>query len=117
MFDLIRFDHNSQRFVMRDLRAPANAFEWQRFVVEEADRRGDKPSKLDAGTTSRKRSVASTNAVERMRENQPTYGTMGIGPKTEVTAAKKPKHFTIHKKTASITRKQRPKAIKAVSDK
>jgi hypothetical protein len=104
MFDLIRFDHNSQRFVMRDLRAPANAFEWERFVAEEAERRGDKPSKLDAGTTARKRSIASTKAIERMREDQPTYGTLGIGSKTAVMVSQKPKQFKIHKKNASKKR-------------
>jgi len=98
MFDLIRFDHNSQRFVMRDLRAPANAFEWQRFVVEEADRRGDKPSTLDAGTTSHKRSVASTKAVERLRETKPKYGTIGIGKKTAEMIELKPKNFSIYSK-------------------
>ena len=98
MFDLILFDHNSQRFVMRDLRAPANAFEWQRFVVEEADRRGDKPSTLDAGTTSHKRSVASTKAVERLRETKPKYGTVGIGKKTAEMIELKPKNFSIYSK-------------------
>jgi hypothetical protein len=98
MFDLIRFDHNSQRFVMRDLRAPANAFEWKRFVVEEAERRGDKPSQLDAGTTSRERSVASTKAVERLRETKPKYGTVGIGKKTAEMIELKPKNFSIYSK-------------------
>ena len=98
MFDLIRFDHNSQRFVMRDLRPPANAFEWKRFVVEEADRRGDKPSTLDAGTTSRKRSVASTKAVERLRETKPKYGTIGIGKKTAEMIELKPKNFSVYSK-------------------
>jgi len=98
MFDLIRFDHNSQRFVMRDLRAPANAFEWKRFVVEEAERRGDKPSKLDAGTTSRKRSIASTQAIERIRVDQPGYGTIGMSKKTAEMIALKPKTFTIYSK-------------------
>ena len=96
MFDLIRFDHNSQRFVMRNLRPPANAFEWKRFVVEEAERRGEKPSTLDAGTTARKRSIASTKAIERMREDQPTYGTVGIGSKTAVMIELKPKTFNVY---------------------
>ena len=51
---------------MTDTRPPANAFEWKRFVVEEATRRGDKVIP-DAGETSRKRSTASTKAVERNR--------------------------------------------------
>jgi hypothetical protein len=98
MFDLIRFDHNSQRFVMRDLRAPANAFEWERFVVEEAERRGETPSKLDAGTTSRKRSIASTQAIERIRVDQPGYGPIGIGKKTAEMLELKPKNFSIYSK-------------------
>ena len=51
---------------MTDERPPANAFEWQRFVVEEAVRRGDK-SPLNANETSRKRSEASSKTVERNR--------------------------------------------------
>jgi hypothetical protein len=83
---------------MRDLRAPANAFEWRRFVVEEAERRGDKPSKLDAGNTSRKRSIASTQAIERVRVSQPGYGTIGMGKKTAALIAQKPKTFAIYSK-------------------
>jgi hypothetical protein len=37
-----RFDHKTQRHVMNDIRPPANAFEWRRYVVEEAIRRGEK---------------------------------------------------------------------------
>jgi len=98
MFDLIRFDHNTQRFVLKDTQAPANAFEWQRFVVEEAIRRGDKPSKLDAGNTSRKRSIASTQAIERVRETLPTYGTVGMSKKTAEMIELKPKQFTVYSK-------------------
>jgi hypothetical protein len=83
---------------MRDLRAPANAFEWRRFVVEEAERRGDKPSQLDAGTTSRERSVASTKAVERLRETKPKYGTIGMSKKTAEMLELKPKNFSIYSK-------------------
>lgn len=36
-----RFDHKQQRHVMTDTRPPANPFEWRRYVVEEAIRRGD----------------------------------------------------------------------------
>jgi hypothetical protein len=75
---------------------PANAFQWKRFVVEEAERRGDAPNKLDAGNTSRKRSIASTQAIERLRETVPTYGTIGMGNKTAVMIALKPKTFTIY---------------------
>jgi hypothetical protein len=66
MQDLIKFSHERQRFIMIDPRPPANAFEWKRFVVEEAARRGDK-SVLNANETSLKRSKASTKAVERQR--------------------------------------------------
>tara|TARA_R110000868_G_scaffold161706_3_gene392544 strand:- start:1137 stop:1445 length:309 start_codon:yes stop_codon:yes gene_type:complete len=66
MNDLIKFSHERQRFIMIDTRPPANAFEWKRFVVEEAARRGDK-STLNANETSRKRSMASSQAVERNR--------------------------------------------------
>ena len=48
-----RFDHATQRHVMTDTRPPANAFEWRRYVVEDAIRRGeyvapvsDKPKRL-----------------------------------------------------------------------
>ena len=47
------FDHTTQRHVMTDTRPPANAFEWRRYVVEDAIRRGeyvapvtDKPKRL-----------------------------------------------------------------------
>jgi len=36
-----RFDHNQQRYVMNEIKQPANAFEWRRFVVEDAIRRGE----------------------------------------------------------------------------
>jgi hypothetical protein len=96
MFDLIRFDHNSQRFVMRDLRPPANAFEWERFVVEEAERRGETPNALNANNTSRKRSIASTQAIERIRVDQPGYGTIGMSKKTAEMIALKPKTFNVY---------------------
>lgn len=40
------YDHKKGCFVLRDPnpKPPANAFEWQRFVVEEAMRRGEKPA-------------------------------------------------------------------------
>jgi hypothetical protein len=41
MQDLIKFSHERQRFIMIDTRPPANAFEWRRYVVEEAIRRGE----------------------------------------------------------------------------
>ena len=39
--NLTRFDHATQRFVLKDIRAPANAFEWRRFVVEDDIRRSN----------------------------------------------------------------------------
>lgn len=35
---LSRFDHATQRFVLRELRPPANAFEWRRYTDEERAR-------------------------------------------------------------------------------
>jgi len=81
---------------MKDTRPPANAFEWRRYVVEEAARRGDKPAK-DPGSIARKRSISTTRAIERIRETRPTYGTMhGMSPKTAKMIAMKPKNFIIH---------------------
>ena len=99
-FDLIRFDHNLQRFVLKDTQAPANAFEWRRYVVEEAIRRGDKPAK-DPGSTSRKRSIATTKSLERIRETQPNYGTLNFSKKTAAMIAMKPKTFTIYSRAQS----------------
>ena len=64
MQNLIQFNHERQRFIMIDPRPPANAFEWKRYVVEESIRRGDQDT-LNANETSRKRSLASSRAVER----------------------------------------------------
>lgn len=81
---------------MKEVQAPANAFEWRRYVIEEAARRGDKPTK-DAGNTARKRSIASTKAIERIREtSMPAYGTVFINDKTAKMIAMKPKTFIIH---------------------
>jgi hypothetical protein len=79
---------------MTDERPPANAFEWQRFVVEEAVRRGDK-SPLNANETSRKRSEASSKTVERNRLGivQANIGGMS---KHELDAALTPKKFHIY---------------------
>jgi hypothetical protein len=84
---------------MKDLFAPANAFDWRRFSTEESARRGEKPNALDAGTTSRKRSVASTQAIERIRESQPGYGTIGMSKKTAEMISLKPKTFSIYSKS------------------
>jgi hypothetical protein len=99
---LSRYDQTKGCFVLKDLTppAPANAFEWQRFVVEEGVRRGDKPAP-DANNTSRKRSIASTKAIERLRETEPTYGTVGINAKTALMIELKPKEFTVYSKARS----------------
>ena len=88
------FDHVTQRHVMTDTRPPANAFEWKRFVVEEAIRRGDKVIP-DAGETSRKRSVASSKAIERNRLGivQANIGGMS---KHNIDEALTPKKFHIY---------------------
>lgn len=52
------------------MQIPANPFEWQRYCVEESARRGDQ-NKLDANETSRKRSMASSKAVERQLKDVP----------------------------------------------
>ena len=45
---LSRYDPIKGCFVLKDPnpKPPANAFEWQRFVVEESIRRGEKPQNL-----------------------------------------------------------------------
>lgn len=91
-----RFDHTQQRHVMTDTRPPANAFEWKRYVVEESVRRGDHGA-LNANETSRKRSLAASKAIERIREDTPTYGTLAISGKTAAMLAQKPKKFKVLK--------------------
>jgi hypothetical protein len=41
---LSRYDPTKGCFVLKDLKpkSPANAFEWKRYVVEEATRKGEK---------------------------------------------------------------------------
>ena len=83
---------------------PANAFEWRRYVQEEQERRG-KESLAKLSGTSRTRSVASTKAIERLRETNPAYGTMhGMSSKTSLMVALKPKNFTIYSKAQSSSR-------------
>ena len=89
-----RFDNATQRYVMTDTRPPANAFEWKRFVVEEAARRGDKVAP-DAGETSRKRSTASSKAVERNRLGVVQANIGGIS-KHEMDTYLTPKKFHIY---------------------
>ena len=89
-----RFDNATQRYVMTDTRPPANAFEWKRFVVEEAARRGDKVAP-DAGETSRKRSTASSKAVERNRLGV-VQANIGGMSKHEMDTYLTPKKFHIY---------------------
>ena len=95
MATLSRYDPIKGCFVLKDFnpKPPANAFEWKRFVVEEASRRGDKPRTPDA---SYERSTASTKTVERVRERDPHYGTMPFTNKTDALLAMRPKQFTIY---------------------
>ena len=94
---LSRYDPIKGCFVLKDLnpKPPANAFEWKRYVVEEAIRRGDKPGTYEV---SYERSTASTKTVERVRQTNPSYGTVPFTPKTEAMIALKPKQFTIYSK-------------------
>lgn len=97
MTTLSRYDYERNCFVLKETRPPANAFEWQRYVQEEDVRRGVAASIAKQGTTSRKRSVASTQAIERVRKTLPTYGTLhGLSSKTERMLALKPKNFLIY---------------------
>lgn len=99
MTSLSRYDHERNCFVLKDNRPPANAFEWQRYVKEEDIRRGEAASIAKQGTTSRKRSVAATQAIERVRQTMPGYGTLqGMSSKTAAMVALKPKTFTIYSK-------------------
>ena len=74
---------------------PANAFEWQRYTEEERIRTGAKPQ---LANTDFKRSTASTKAIERLREGNPTYGTIGISAKTSLMISLKPKEFNVYSK-------------------
>jgi hypothetical protein len=92
---LSRYDPVKGCFVLKDLspKPPANAFEWKRYVVEEAIRRGEKPKPYDA---SYERSTSSTKAVEKVRERDPLYGTLAFTNKAEAMIALKPKQFTVY---------------------
>ena len=94
---LSRYDPIKGCFVLKDLnpKPPANAFEWKRYVAEEAVRRGDKPVTQDM---TYKRSTSSTKAVERVRERDPLYGTLAFTNKAEAMIALKPKLFTVYSK-------------------
>ena len=97
MPSLSRFDHERGCFVLRDFnpKPPANAFEWKRYTVEEALRRGEKPS---LPNTAYKRSTAATRAIEKKRETDPSYGTVGNMARTAEMIALKPKTFVIYSK-------------------
>lgn len=71
-----------------------NAFNWRQYTDEERAKRGEK---LDANNTARKRSLASSRAIERIREDAPNYGTLEISGKTASLLKQKPKQFKIHK--------------------
>ena len=71
-----------------------NAFNWKQYTDEERVKRGET---LNANNTARKRSLASSKAVERIREDVPNYGTLAISGKTAAMLAQKPKQFKIRK--------------------
>ena len=71
-----------------------NAFNWKQYTDEERVKRGEK---LNANNTSLKRSLASSKAIERIREDAPNYGTLEISGKTASLLKQKPKQFKIHK--------------------
>ena len=71
-----------------------NAFDWRQYTDEERIKRGETKNKND---TALKRSMASTKALERAREDVPNYATLDIGKKTGARLAQKPKQFKIHK--------------------
>jgi len=95
--DLCRYDPIKGCFVLKDFnpKPPANAFEYMRFTEEEKERRGGQPL-LPPGDY--KRSEAASKAVEKKRETDPHYGTLGISSKTAAVIAMKPKSFTIYSK-------------------
>ena len=92
---LSRYDPIKGCFVLKDFnpKPPANAFEWKRFVVEEAIRRGEKPRTYDV---SYERSTMSTKTVERVRQTNPSYGTVPFTNKTDALLAMRPRQFTIY---------------------
>ena len=71
-----------------------NAFNWKQYTDEERASRGETRNE---NNTSRKRSISSSRAIERIREDTPKYGTLSISGKTASMLAQKPKQFKIHK--------------------
>ena len=71
-----------------------NAFNWKQYTDEERAKRGET---INANNTALKRSLASSKAVERIREDAPNYGTLAISGRTAAMLAQKPKQFKIHR--------------------
>jgi len=71
-----------------------NAFDWRQYTDEERAKRGET---RNDNNTARKRSMASTKAIERIREDTPNYGTLAISGRTAAMLAQKPKQFKIHR--------------------
>jgi len=71
-----------------------NAFNWKQYTNEERGKRGETRNE---NNTALKRSLASSKAVERIREDTPKYGTLPISGKTASMLAQKPKQFKVHK--------------------
>ncbi len=71
-----------------------NAFNWKQYTDDERLKRGEK---INTNNTALKRSLASSKAIERIREDAPNYGTLEISGKTASLLKQKPKQFKIHK--------------------
>ena len=86
-----RYDPTKGCFVLKNLnpKPHTNAFDYMRFTEEEKERRGGKPL-LPPGDYLRKK--AATEAVDKKRETDPTYGTM---------PSLKPRGFTVYNKAIS----------------
>jgi hypothetical protein len=69
-----------------------NAFNWKQYTDEERVKRGETRNE---NNTARKRSLASSRAIERIREDTPKYGTLAISGKTAAMLAQKPKKFKV----------------------
>jgi len=71
-----------------------NAFNWKQYTDEERAARNETRNE---NNTARKRSLASSKAIERIRQDTPNYGTLAISGKTASMLAQKPKQFKVHK--------------------
>lgn len=71
-----------------------NPFDWRKYTDEERAKRGETRNE---NNTARKRSISSSRAIERIREDMPAYGTLSISGKTAAMLAQKPKQLKIHK--------------------